>query len=292
MEKLTKSIGQYVITILLIALGIFFLAKYLSGDELESQPTEMLIASLTLIVVGVLILPPVMGRFNSTLSQVLMILGVVFAAVLAYTLVESITSEIEFQEQKARIEARTIQRLIDIRDAQEAYAEYNGKYTESFDSLLSWIKKEVVPIPFKMGTFHDSLSEAEYYEKGFVLRRNDVDSVAELLGVDEQVLLEDIDQNQTAYKIIDTLYTSFYAENFAPEARSEKKLPRVYLDSLPFAPYKGDRFIVKTDEVDAGGVKQPTILVQDPHPFGRDKVKKDTLRFGSLTEPHTDGNWK
>ncbi len=292
MEKFTKSIGQYVITILLVALGFFFLAKYLGSDELESQPTEMLIASITLVVVGILIAPPVMGKFGSSLSQVLMVLGVLFSAALAYVLVESITSEIDFQEQKSRIEARTIQRLKDIRDAQEAFADFNGKYTENFDTLLSWIKKDVVPIPFKMGTFHDSLSEVDYYDKGYVLRRNEVDSVAAMLGYDAKVFLEDIDQNRTAYKIIDTLYTSFYAENFTSVARKEKKLPPVYLDSLPFAPFKGGRFIVKTDFVEQGGVKQPTILVQDPHPFGRDKVKKDTLRFGSLTEPHTDGNWK
>jgi hypothetical protein len=35
-----------------------------------------------------------------------------------------------------------------------------------------------------------------------------------------------------------------------------------------------------------------TVLVKDPTPFGREKVKKDTLRFGSLTEAHTDGNWR
>jgi hypothetical protein len=44
--------------------------------------------------------------------------------------------------------------------------------------------------------------------------------------------------------------------------------------------------------VESGGVLQATILVKDPTPFGREKVKKDTLRFGSLTEAHTDGNWR
>ena len=85
----------------------------------------------------------------------------------------------------------------------------------------------------------------------------------------------------------DTLYTSFYAENFTPEVRPQR-LPQVSLDSLPFNPYTGERFIMKTGAVEVGRVWQSTILVQDPTPFGREKVKKDTLRFGSLFEAHRD----
>lgn len=272
--------------------GVGFLIKYLSGDDLESQPVAMLFASIILIVVGILIAPPVMAKFSSTMSKVLLVVGLLAGIALAYQVYYSIAEEIQFQEKKAAIEARTIQRLKDIRDAQEAFADYNGRYANSFDTLLSWIQEPVIPIPFKMGTFHDSLPEVKAYEEGFVIRRNEVDSIAQMLGKDEQAFLEDIDANRTAYKIVDTLYTSFYAENFAPEARQSKRLPQVSLDSLPYAPFKGERFVMKTDVVEKGGVKQPTILVQDPTPFGREKVKKDTLRFGSLTEPHTDGNWK
>ena len=94
------------------------------------------------------------------------------------------------------------------------------------------------------------------------------------------------------YKVRDTLFTTFYAENFAPEVRKAQRLAQVSLDSLPFNPYTGERFVMKTGAVEVGRVWQPTILVQDPSPFGRDKVKKDTLRFGSLTEAHRDGNWR
>jgi hypothetical protein len=90
----------------------------------------------------------------------------------------------------------------------------------------------------------------------------------------------------------DTLFTTFFEENFSAEARREAKLPYVSVDSLWFNPLTGERFILKTDSVETGGVMQPTILVQDPTPFGRDKVKKDTLRFGSLTDANTDGNWR
>jgi hypothetical protein len=61
---------------------------------------------------------------------------------------------------------------------------------------------------------------------------------------------------------------------------------------MPFNPNTGERFKMKVGVVEVGGLWLPTILVQDPTPFGREKVKKDTLRFGSTTEAHTDGNWR
>jgi hypothetical protein len=69
-------------------------------------------------------------------------------------------------------------------------------------------------------------------------------------------------------------------------------LPRVQVDKLWFNPLTGERFLLETDSTETGGLTLSTVLVKDPTPFGREKVKKDTLRFGSLTEAHTDGNWR
>ena len=292
MDQLGKKLSQYVITIFLVAFGLLFLVKYLSGDELESQPVTMLWASIFLIVVGIIAAPAVMAKFNRTLTVVVGFVGIAVAAFLAYSVWYSVDEEIEFQAKKKAIDEAVIQRLKDIREAQEAYKEFNGRYTNNFDTLIAWVKKPVMPITFKMGTFHDSLPEEKSFDNGFVLKQHEVDSVATILGLDEKEFLRQIDKNETVYKVIDTLYTSFYDENFAREKRRAKKLPPVSLDSLPFSPLKGERFVVRVGAVDKGGVTQPTILVQDPTPFGREKVKKDTLRFGSLDEPITDGNWK
>ena len=292
MEQLGKNLGKYVITIVLVAFGLIFLVKYLSGDELESQPITMLIASLSLILVGVLAAPAVLSKFSKSVSTILMAVGLLLGAYLAWQVFYSIDEEIEFQEKKAEINSGVIQRLKDIRSAQEAYKQYNGTFTNNFDSLLKWIQEPVIAIPFRMGTFHDTLPEAKSTELGYVIKNAHVDSVATELGITSAQLIAQIDANETVYKILDTNYTSFYAENFTPEARQSKKLPPVDLEALPYSPYKGEKFIIKTGTVDNGGVERPTILVQDPTPFGREKVKKDTLRFGSLTEAITDGNWK
>ena len=292
MDKFFSEINKYVISILFFLGGGGFLAKYLSGDELESQPEGMLYASIALLVVGVLTLPVVLGRMNLMLHKVLLVLGTAGAVWLAYEVFYSVDSEIEFLATKERVEKMTIQRLKDIRDAQEAYKNVNGVFANDFDSLKAFIYEPVIPVSFNMGSFHDTLPEAKSAKEGYILKRGEVAEVAEKLGLTEDALLDQITDDLTPYKVRDTLYTSFYDENFSPEVRRSAKLPAVSVDSLWFNPLTGERFVLKTDSVETGGVMQSTILVQDPTPFGREKVKKDTLRFGSLTDANTDGNWR
>lgn len=292
MEKFLNEINKYVISLLLFLAGFGFLLKYLSGDDLESQPVAMLFASLAMIVVGALAMPVVLEKMELKHYRVLLLVGGVSAAALAYSVFYSVDEEIRFQETKKSVNATTIQRLKDIRSAQEAHMAVYGSFAETFDSLVKFVQAPVVPVEFNMGSFHDTLPESTSREEGYVLTRSTLGGIAEQQGLTEEALLDLISEDATPYKMRDTLYTSFYAENFEPEIRQAQRLPLVSLDSLAFNPYTGERFLMSTGAVEVGRVWQPTILVQDPTPFGRERVKKDTLRFGSLVEAHRDGNWR
>lgn len=292
MDTFFKEINKYVVSIFLFFAGLSFLVKYLSGDELESQPTAMLLASLALIAVSVLAMPAVLERLNSQHYRIMMAVGTVSALWLGYEVFYSVDEEIEFRELKARIDSETVQALKDIRDAQDAYHDIYGVYCNDFDSLQTFLYEEVIPVSFNMGSFNDTLPEDESREMGMVLTRDELVPKAEELGMTEDAFLDLISSDSTTYKVRDVIYTSFYAENFTPEIRTAKRLPRVAVDSLWFNPLTGERFLLETDSVDSGGLTLSTVLVKDPTPFGREKVKKDTLRFGSLTEAHTDGNWR
>ena len=292
MEKFLNEINKYVISILLFMGGLGFLIKYLSGDELESQPASMLLASLALISVGALAMPVVLEKLDQKLYRVVLAAGALVAVGLAYSVFDSVDEEIDFLATQKRVNATTIQRLKDIRAAQESHLSVYGSYAETFDSLVKFVQALVVPVEFNMGSFHDTLPEMKSREEGFVIKRDDIEGIASEMGLTGEELLDQISSDLSPYKVRDTLFTSFYAENFAPEVRAAQRLGRVSLDSLPFNPFTGERFVMKTSAVEVGGLWQPTILVQDPTPFGREKVKKDTLRFGSLSEAHRDGNWR
>ena len=93
-----------------------------------------------------------------------------------------------------------------------------------------------------------------------------------------------IEDDLSPYKIRSQFYTNYFDEYLTKEARMRAKLPEFDLESFAFNALTNERFIMKTSSINNNGVVEATILVQDPTPFGRDKIKKDTLRFGSLNE--------
>ena len=292
MEKNIKDVGKYVISVILILGGIVPVFKYLLGDSLESQPLAMLFAGLALIAVGVFALPEVLEKLDGKLYKKILIAGIVGSFILAFSVISSVDTEIEFQKTKKSVQAKTVQRLIDIRETQLAHKSVFGTFAPDFDSLSLFINSEVMPVTYNMGSFHDTLPAAKSFMEGYVIKRSDLDSLALILELDRETFLSNIEEDNSPFKIRDTTYTSFYAENLTQEHRMKAKLPLFNLDEMPFNPNTGERFRMNVGVIEIGGLWQPTIIVQDPTPFGREKVKKDTLRFGSTTEAHTDGNWR
>tara|TARA_B100000780_G_scaffold238088_1_gene179421 strand:- start:649 stop:1530 length:882 start_codon:yes stop_codon:yes gene_type:complete len=292
MNKNNIDLGKYVISAFLLLSGSVSVVKFLLGDALESQPWGMFFAGLALIFVGVIALPSVLDKINTKDYKWLLVVGVLGSLGLSLSVVMSVNEEIVFQETKVQVQAQTIQRLKDIRESQLSHKSIYGTYALDFDSLKSFIKAVVVPVTYNMGSFHDTLPERKSFENGYVIKRLDLDSISSIIGVTQLQLLSDIEEDNSPFKIRDTTYTSFFAENFTQEERISSKLPLFKMNEMPFNPLTGERFIMKVGIVEVGGLWQPTLLVQDPTPFGREKVKKDTLSFGSISEAHTDGNWR
>jgi hypothetical protein len=290
--SIAQEAQRHVLAALLLLAGYAFLHRYFSVDEIEKQPVDMLYAGIALVATGILSIPAVLNMLNVWAYRGLLVVGLAFAGWLTYGVFFSIDEEVQFMETKARVDAETIQRLKDIRDMEEAYRSVRGAYTANPDSLLAFIQEENLPVAFNMGSFHDTLSEEASRKAGYVLKRSDVARVGAKFGYTEEQFLDMISMDKVVYKVRDNVFTSYFSENLTPEKRQEKRLPPVSLDSLWFNPLTGERFIIKTGTVENGGVTQPTVLCQDPTPFGREGIKKDTLRFGSLSESHTDGNWR
>jgi hypothetical protein len=73
------------------------------------------------------------------MRRVIQILFVLIIIVLGYLIVESIMEPIRFNQEVETREQATIDRLIDIREAQKAYKDVFKKYTGSFDTLIAFI---------------------------------------------------------------------------------------------------------------------------------------------------------
>ncbi|WP_461643677.1 hypothetical protein [Labilibaculum euxinus] len=104
--------------------------------------------------------------------QILLAIAIVVLAFLSY---QSIMKPIKFGKIKDQRYARIIEQLKDIRKAEGAYKDVNGKYTGSFDTLINFIKTDSMPLIKAIGSLTDEqveagMTEKEAVKKGFITR--------------------------------------------------------------------------------------------------------------------------
>ena len=99
------------------------------------------------------------------MKTVLQIALVALIIIFAYILYSGIERPIEFEKVKKERYEATIARLKDIRKAELAYKDVNGKFTGSWDTLISFVKTGKLPLVRKIGMLTDSMIEAGWTEK-------------------------------------------------------------------------------------------------------------------------------
>ena len=110
------------------------------------------------------------------MKTALNIVFTIIIIVLVYFLVESIMKPIRFNKEKDAREAAIKERLIDIRTAQEAFKSVKGYYTGSFDTLITFLEEDSLPLVFKRGSLTDEMiaagitTEKEAVKKGLISR--------------------------------------------------------------------------------------------------------------------------
>lgn len=110
------------------------------------------------------------------MKTALNIVFTIIIIVLIYFLIESIMQPIRFNREKDSRETKIKERLIDIRTAQEAFKSVKGYYTGSFDTLITFLKTDSLPLVFRRGSLTDEMiaagitSEREAVKKGLISR--------------------------------------------------------------------------------------------------------------------------
>lgn len=100
------------------------------------------------------------------MKTVLNVVLALCAVVLVYICYASIMGPINFEKEKKVRDAAVIARLIDIRKAQLEYrALHDQQYTNSFDTLIDFVKNQKLPFIFKQGELSDKQLEDGLTEK-------------------------------------------------------------------------------------------------------------------------------
>lgn len=120
------------------------------------------------------------------MRTIIQILLIVAAVGLTYFIYKGIQDPIEFDKAKANRYDATIEKLKDIRKAQLAYKDVNGRFTGSWDTLINFINYDSVRNVRKIGELTDSMIEAKITERravemGLIIRDTIRVSVKEAL---------------------------------------------------------------------------------------------------------------
>lgn len=124
------------------------------------------------------------------MNTVVRILLVVAIVILSYLLIDSIMNPIRFNKERDKREASIIERLKDIRTAQIAFKSKYGRYTGSFDTLITFVKTDSFPLIYKEGSLTDEMieqgirNEREAVKRGLIVRDTSYTSVLDSIFLD------------------------------------------------------------------------------------------------------------
>ena len=195
-----------------------------------------------------------------TIVQICLALGIVVLIYLIYTV---IMSPVKFEKEHNKRKDIVVQKMKDIRSIQAVYMSMNGKYCSTFDSLITFVKEGKMPIVKLTARPGDSTFTNPI--------RDTVGSVS----------------------IKDSLFGKRKDFNIDGLAN----IPFSNTGNVPY-----DKFEMTVSVVNKGNVNVNVIEVfapKDAYLKGLDYKKhsnlvkpEEGLRFGSQTEPTTDGNWE
>ncbi len=190
---------------------------------------------------------------------------VALVGVLIYILYGSINEPIAFQAEKARREGAVIERLMDIRKAQELYREVHGGYAKDFDGLVNTIQTGEIPVVKVIGDPDDPTNtDAIRYDTTFVPAM--------------------------------TYYNDY-------QTMMKRTISLDSLRYVPFT--KGQQFTVQADTLTYQSTLVNVVEVGTPRtefmgPYADERFKRydasydpnKTIKFGTMDAPNLAGNWE
>ncbi len=263
-----------------------------------------------------------------SVTKVLSIFFFVVAIVLAGVLVNNIKSKIDEDKRIERQENAVINKLKMIRDAEVAYLGTNGKYTGSFDTLISFIdtgsiyitqrNEEIEELAYgaeKVTITIDTIGQVAVKDSVFVVREplpSLSDGIVQELNMREG---SQIKKGEVVATIINTKGKPVKVRapyNATVEKLSVKEGQQVELKSsmarlaynrindinnLPYIPESESnaKFELFAGKISKGNVVVDVFEAKDVNPVNPERRKnknEKALKVGSRTEVSVSGNWE
>lgn len=210
-----------------------------------------------------------------TVIQITLSIAIV---ILGFFVYESIMTPIRFNKLRAERERATIDRMLDIREAEKAYKDVKINYTANFDTLINFLRNDSFTIVKAIGEIPEDL----------------IDETKDLRKAREIALKRGLIKREfTKISVLDSLFG--------------KDFP---IDSLRYVPYTDKvEFFMEAGEYESSSNLIIKVLeVSVPYSILLDGLDEQLavnyaeqrrkitsfpgLKFGSLTEGTLTGNWE
>ncbi len=256
MGNIKEILSRYGFATLLFIFMIILLI--IAGGS--GQNSWVMMGIITVLGASVLIALHNSGVIPVKLTSLLVAILVVCSLTYAYFDYSSIQNKLDFMKIQAAREGKVVESLKDIRKAQVSYKKLYGEYADSFDKLESHVKNDSMPVVKAIGSVPDTLTELKAVQLGIVTR------------------------DTIKISVRDTLFPSSFN-----------------VDSMRYVPYSGGQEF----ELQASEIEKNKLQVKVFEAFAsNEKILNgldlsevyvdldEGLRVGSMTDPHTRGNWE
>ncbi len=193
---------------------------------------------------------------------------------LGYLVFNSIYQPIKFNEVKEARYAKVIENLKDIRDAELAHRTVTGKFTGSWDDLVSFIDTA----QFTLTQRRDTTVMDEQYRKTYGVDRRIEIVVIDTLGY--KSVKDSLFKGSDRYKTMMNVPIKGVDEQFQLDAGTVDKSGT----KIPVFEAKIAKEVILYDQ-------DPDLVNQEEQVVSVDNVNGPFIRVGSMEEVNTSGNW-
>lgn len=191
------------------------------------------------------------------LNKILSVVFLLVALGLGYMLYLSVDRVIEDEKRIARTEARIIEKLQMLRDAQIAYQGTHGEYAGNWNDLRNFIENGNI----------------------FIVQRTETTELLDYGKEETTVTFDTLGR----VDVMDSLF-------------NERKYPDFNLDALPVVPgSEGEQFEFFADKIERSNREIGVFEIRDPSPINPERRinnNANALKVGSRTDASTSGNWE
>ena len=236
-----------------------------------------LIVIAVLVILITIVIVKLIDKFIPTKLKPLVTLALwALIIFLGYITFMSVYEPIKFNQVKEKRYAKVIENLVDIRDSQVAYKEVNGKFTNNYDSLISFIENGKFAIIERRDS---SIIDVEMTKAfGGVEMRKEITITDTLNFVSvKDSLFKTSPRYQTMMNVPFAKEGTKFTLN-AGEVGEEDD------DKLPVF----EAFVLKKDILHD---QKKEYIAQENEAISVEEIKGNSVRVGSMEEVKVNGNW-